>query len=156
MSVTVTVLAIVSLVFIFTFACIFSNCTLSERNDSLMHIRKRSYEFEFAYSPTDVTSYEREVCTRYTLALCSPSRLSLRAALVRRGFITKDTSVCKLICAAIGATYSTTNKGEVRALQWTKKLVGLRLSVLTKSSNKQKYTYLSGSPAGTPVLLAER
>jgi len=50
---------------------------------------------------TGVTSYEREVCSRYTSALCSPNMLSTRTALVRRGFITKDTSVCGLICAAI-------------------------------------------------------
>jgi len=31
------------------------------------------------------------------------SRLSLGTALVHRGFITKDTRVCRLICAAIGA-----------------------------------------------------
>jgi len=31
---------------------------------------------------TGVTSYEREVCSRYTSALCSPSRLSLGTALV--------------------------------------------------------------------------
>jgi len=55
------------------------------------------------YSPTDVTSYEREVCTRYTSALCKPCKISMRTALVRLGFITKDTSVCRLICAAIGA-----------------------------------------------------
>jgi len=55
------------------------------------------------YPPTDVTSYEREVCTRYMSALCSPSRISLRTALVCRGFIIKDTSVCGLIWAAIGA-----------------------------------------------------
>jgi len=46
----------------------------------------------FTHLP-DVTSDEREVCTHYTSALCSPSRLSLGTALVRRGFITKDTSV---------------------------------------------------------------
>jgi len=55
------------------------------------------------YSPTDVSSYEREVCTLYTSALCSPSRLSLGAALVRRGFISKDTCECRLICVSIGA-----------------------------------------------------
>jgi len=43
---------------------------------------------------TDVTSYECEVCTSYTSALCSHSKLSLGTALVCRGFITKDTSVC--------------------------------------------------------------
>jgi len=55
---------------------------------------------------------------------------SLGTALVRRDFITKDTSVCRLICAAIWRPYSTMNKGEVWALQRTKKPVGLRLSVL--------------------------
>jgi len=55
------------------------------------------------YSPTDVTSNEREDCTRYTSALCSPSMLSLGTAQVRRDFITNDTSVCRLICAAISA-----------------------------------------------------
>jgi len=69
------------------------------------------------YSPVDVTSYECEVCTRYASALYSPSRLNLETALVRQGFITKYTSVCRLICAAIWRPYSTTNKGEVWALQ---------------------------------------
>jgi len=68
--------------------------------------------------------------THYTSALCSPSRLSLGTALVRRGFITKDTSVCRLISAAIWHPYSTMNKGKVWALQQTKKHVGLHLSVL--------------------------
>jgi len=82
------------------------------------------------YSPTDVTSYECEVGTRrYTSALCSPSWLSLGTAQVRRGFTTKDTSVCRVICAAICRPYSTTNKSEVWALQRTKKPVGLRASV---------------------------
>src|SRR6266568_2088871 len=38
-----------------------------------------------------------EVCNYhcYTLALCSPGRLNLGTALVRRGFFTKDTSVLK-------------------------------------------------------------
>jgi len=58
------------------------------------------------YSPTDVTSYERKVCTCYTTALYSPIRLSMGTALVRRGLITKDTIVCRLICAAIGAQIS--------------------------------------------------
>jgi len=79
------------------------------------------------YSPTDVSSYEREVCTRYTSASGSPSRLSLGTALVRKGFLTKDTSVCRLICAAIWRPYSTTKKGAVWALQRTKKPVVLRL-----------------------------
>jgi len=48
------------------------------------------------YSLNRVSSYEREVCSRYTSALCSPSRLSLGTAQVRRGFITKDASVCSL------------------------------------------------------------
>jgi len=38
-------------------------------------------------------------------APCPPSSLSLRTALVRRGFITKDTSVCRLICDAIWRPY---------------------------------------------------
>jgi len=50
--------------------------------------------------------------------------------LVRRGFITKDTNVCRLICVANWHPYSTMNKGEVWALQRTKKPEGLRLSVL--------------------------
>jgi len=41
------------------------------------------------------------VVTNSMLALCSPSRLSLGTALLRRVFITKDTSVGRLICAAI-------------------------------------------------------
>jgi len=82
---------------------------------------------------TDVTSYECAVCISYTSALCSPSRLSLGAALMRRGFITPDTSVCKLICAAIWCPNSTLNRGEVWALQWTKKPVWLHLSVLASS-----------------------
>jgi len=44
-------------------------------------------------------------------APCSPSRLSLRTALMCRGFITKDTSGCRLICAAIWRPCSTTNEG---------------------------------------------
>jgi len=88
---------------------------------------------------TNVTSYECEVCVSSKSALSSPSRLSLVTALVRRGFITKDTSVCRLICAAIWRPYSTKNKGEVWALQHSKKPEGLRLSVLTiylKQTNK--------------------
>jgi len=62
---------------------------------------------------TGVASYERKVCSRNTSALCSLSRLGLGTALVRRGFITIDTRVCRLICAAIGApTRSSMNKGE--------------------------------------------
>jgi len=53
------------------------------------------------------------VSSHDTSAPCSPSTLSLGTALVRRGFITKDTSVCRLICVAIWRLYSTTNKGEV-------------------------------------------
>jgi len=83
------------------------------------------------YSQPGVASYEREVCISYTSALCSPSRLSLGMVLVRWGFITKDTSVCRLICAAIWLPYSTMNNGEVWALTRTKKPAGLRLSVLT-------------------------
>jgi len=56
-------------------------------------------------------------------------------ALVRRGSITKDTSVCRLIFAAIRCPYSTTNKREVWAPQRTKKPVGLRLSVQTIKFN---------------------
>jgi len=83
------------------------------------------------YSPTDITSYEREFCARYMSTPYAPSRLSLGTALLHRGFITKDTSVCRLICAVIWLPYSTTNKGEVWALQRTKKPAGLHLSVLT-------------------------
>jgi len=43
-------------------------------------------------------------------------------ALVRRGFISKDTSVCRLICAAVLRPYSATNESEVRALQRTSNL----------------------------------
>jgi len=70
--------------------------------------------------------------TRQLPAQCLPSRLSLGTALVPRGSLTNDTSVCRLICVAIGAPYSTTNKGVVWALQRTKKHAGLpqRLSVL--------------------------
>jgi len=39
--------------------------------------------------------------------------------LVRQGFITKDNSVCRLICVAIWRPYSSTNEGEVWALQRT-------------------------------------
>jgi len=92
---------------------------------------------------TDETSYENDVCTRYTSALWSPSRLSLGTALVRRGFTAKDTNLCRVICAAIGAP-STMSKGEVWALQWTKKPVGLRLSVLAikffKKSHHSNYS----------------
>jgi len=66
----------------------------------------------------------------YTSAPFSPSRQSLGTALVRRGLITNDTSVCRLICVAIWRPYSTTNEDEVWALQRTKKPAGLRLSVL--------------------------
>jgi len=71
-------------------------------------------------STTAVNSYEREVCTRLTSALCSPRRLSIVTAVVHWGFLTKHTSVCRLICAAICARrlpYSTTNTEEVWALQ---------------------------------------
>jgi len=51
--------------------------------------------------------------SRDTSAPCSPSRLSLGTALVRRGFISKDTSVCRLICAAVWRPDPTTNEGEV-------------------------------------------
>jgi len=53
---------------------------------------------------------------------CSPSRLSLGTALVHRSFNTKDTSVCRLICAAVWRPYSTTNEGEVWALKRTRNL----------------------------------
>jgi len=56
-------------------------------------------------------------------------------ALVCGGFITKDTSVCRLICVAIWRPYSTTNEGEVLALQRTNKPAGLRLLVLTIKLN---------------------
>jgi len=46
------------------------------------------YSVWYKIKITGVTFYER-----YTSALCSPSRLSLGTALVRRSFITKDTSV---------------------------------------------------------------
>jgi len=49
--------------------------------------------------------------------------------------MTKNTSVCRLICIAIWHPYSTTNIGEVWALQRTKKPAGLRLSVLTIKLN---------------------
>jgi len=71
------------------------------------------------------------VSSRDTSAPCSPSRLSLGTALVRRGFITKDTTVCRLIFVAGLRPYSATNEIEVWALQRTKKPAGLRLSVLT-------------------------
>jgi len=102
----------------------------------------------FYSQKTYVTSYEREVCVSYTSALCSRSRLSLGAALERRGFITKDTSVCRLICAAIWRTNSTTNKGEIWALQRTKKPVGLRLSVLAMKFNKNIMCHLLGWKTG--------
>jgi len=69
---------------------------------------------------------------------------------VRPGFITKDYSVYRLICVAIGAPYSTTNKGEVWALQRTKKPAGLRLSILTIKLNKQT-NKLVGHPATPPT-----
>jgi len=75
------------------------------------------------------------VSSRDTSAPCSPSRLSLGTALVHRSFITKNTSVCRLICVAIWCPYSTTNEGEVSALQRTKKPAGLCLSVLTLKFN---------------------
>jgi len=75
------------------------------------------------------------VSSRDSLAPCSPSRLSLGTALVRRDCITKDTSVCRLICVAIWHPYLTTNEVEVWALQRTKKPAGLRLSVLTIKFN---------------------
>jgi len=56
------------------------------------------------------------VSSRDTSAPCSPSRLSLEMALVRQGFITKDTSVSRLICVAIWPPFSTTNEGGVWAL----------------------------------------
>jgi len=62
------------------------------------------------------------VSSRDTSAPSSPSRLNLGTALVRRGFITKDTRVCRLICAAVWRPYSTTNEGEVWALQRTRNL----------------------------------
>jgi len=83
------------------------------------------------------------VSSRETSAPCSPSRLSLGTGLVRRGFITKDTSVCRLICAAVWRPYSTTNEGEVWALQPTKKPAGLRLSFLTIKLYYYYYYYLS-------------
>jgi len=90
---------------------------------------------------TDVTSYDCEICSRYTSALCSPSRIRLRTALVCRSFITKDTNLC---CP--WRPYSTTNKGEVWALQRTKKHVGLRRSVLAikfKHTNKQNHYHIN-------------
>jgi len=75
------------------------------------------------------------VSSRDTSAPCSPRRLSLATVLVRRGFIKKDTSVCRLICVAIWRPYSTTNDGEVSALQRTTKSAGLRLSALTIKFN---------------------
>jgi len=70
------------------------------------------------------------------ITLCPPSRLSLRTALVCRISSQRTPSVCRLICVAIGAPYSPTNKGEVWALKRTKKPVGLRLSVLTIKLNE--------------------
>jgi len=70
-----------------------------ERSDPSLNLETGDY---FTHN-TDVASYEREVCISYTSALCSPRRLSLETARVHRGFITKDTSVCRLICSAIGA-----------------------------------------------------
>jgi len=76
----------------------------------------------------------------YYLLLWSPAFCKV-TALARRGFITKDTSVCRLICVAIWRRYSATNKGEVWALQRTKKPEGLRLSVLMiKLKNTPKKT----------------
>jgi len=83
------------------------------------------------------------ISSRDTSAPYSPSRLSLRMALVCRGFITKDTSACKLICVAIWRPYSTTNEGEVWALQRTTKSAGLRLSGLTIKFNYIYNLYVS-------------
>jgi len=50
--------------------------------------------------------------------------------------------VCRLICVTIWCPYSTTNEGEVWALQRTTKPEGLRMSVLTirllKKEKKEK------------------
>jgi len=51
----------------------------------------------------DVTSYKCEVCLSFTSVFCSPIRLNLGMALVCRGLITKDISVCILIYTDIGA-----------------------------------------------------
>jgi len=92
------------------------------------------------------------ISSRATSAPCSPGRLSLGTALVHRGFITKDTSVCRLICAAIWRPYSTTNEGEVWGLQRTKKPVGLPLTVLTiYCSNKQTHKQVEQTVAQLTV-----
>jgi len=69
-------------------------------------------------------------------------------ALVRLSFITMDTSVCRLICAANWHPYSTTNKGEVWALQQSKKPVGLCLSVLIIKFNNNNNCLKEGQQRG--------
>jgi len=72
------------------------------------------------YSPTDETSYESEVCKRYTSALCSPSRLSLATAELRLwcGEVSSQrTLVCDLSChVAPLLDYESMNEEEVRVL----------------------------------------
>jgi len=63
--------------------------------------------------------WAQSLFTLHNSALFSPSRLSLGTALVHRDVITKNTSVCRLICAANLCPYSITNKGELWALQRT-------------------------------------
>jgi len=53
----------------------------------------------------------------------------------QRTFFSLQRKVCRLICVTIRRPYSTTNEGDVWALQRTKKPAGLRLSVLTIKSN---------------------
>jgi len=60
--------------------------------------------------------HDRHYCVYSVLPLAHPTQLWIK-------------EVC-VFCAAFGEPYSTMNKGEVWALQRTKKSVGLRLSVL--------------------------
>jgi len=79
----------------------FNNCFY---NRCVFYILVTTYESTVAYCRLAL-----HVCSRDTSALCSPSRQSLSTALVRRGFISKDTSLCRLICVAVWRPYSTTN-----------------------------------------------
>jgi len=65
--------------FIFEHRCLYMNLTAS-----VAVLRTKNW-CNFLWVPS---------CASYTSGLCSPSRLGLGTALVHRGFITKDTSVC--------------------------------------------------------------